>query len=287
MDTLSKREIFYSKSKKSYTYRSFTEQVKTHKGSYIIYTILRLLIFGIMITQLIDKDYHNVFICILTSGLLVLPSFFEIKWEIRLPSTFQNMLLFYIFCAEILGEVLEFYVLFPWWDIALHAFNGFWVAAIGYSFAVIMNKDDKTTYKISPKLVVIIAFCFSMTIGVFWEFFEFSVDTMFISDMQKDTVVKSISSVMLDPAGGNKAISVNNITNVIVNGQELGFDGYLDIGLIDTMKDLLINLIGAVVFSVLCYIHLKSDSKWNFISNFIILKNKKYDGKYDGIYSNI
>ncbi|QEK18940.1 hypothetical protein LAJLEIBI_02964 [[Clostridium] hylemonae DSM 15053] len=117
--------------------------------------------------------------------------------------------------------------------------------------------------RLSPVFVAIVAFCFSMTIGVIWEFFEFGMDQIFHFDMQKDTIVHTISSVMLDPAGGNHPEVIENITDAAVNGQSLGLGGYLDIGLIDTMKDLLVNFAGAVVFSVIGYFYVKNRGKGN------------------------
>ena len=107
------------------------------------------------------------------------------------------------------------------------------------------------------------AFCFSMTIGVLWEFFECFMDQMFLLDMQKDTIVHSIGSVMLDPAGGNTPVAIHDITDVIVitaDGAQhpLGLGGYLDIGILDTMKDLFVNFIGAVVFSFIGYFYVKN-----------------------------
>lgn len=108
-----------------------------------------------------------------------------------------------------------------------------------------------------------------MTIGVLWEFFECSMDLFFGLDMQKDTIVHSIHSVMLDPAGANTPVEIDNITDVVVNGQSLGLGGYLDIGLLDTMKDLFVNFIGAVVFSTIGYFYVKNRGKGRFAKRFI------------------
>ena len=102
-----------------------------------------------------------------------------------------------------------------------------------------------------------------MTIGVVWEFFEYFMDMNFGLDMQKDTVVHAISSVMLNPTGANRPEAIRGITSVVVNGQELGLGGYLDIGLIDTMNDLLVNFVGAFTFSVIGYFSLKHKGKKN------------------------
>ena len=104
-------------------------------------------------------------------------------------------------------------------------------------------------FDLSPFFLALTAFCFSMTIGVLWEFFEFAMDFFFHTDMQKDTVIHSIHTVTLDASRSNKVVSLEQIAQVQVNGQELGVGGYLDIGIMDTMKDLLVNFVGAAVFS--------------------------------------
>lgn len=132
--------------------------------------------------------------------------------------------------------------------------------------------------KLSPLFVAIVAFCFSMTIGVVWEFFEFSMDQMFHLDMQKDTVIHQIHSVMLDPTRSNVAVHIRGINDAVVKGESLGIGGYLDIGLIDTMKDLIVNFIGAVVFSIIGYFYIKNRGKGRFAKRFIPrLKSKDAD----------
>ena len=121
--------------------------------------------------------------------------------------------------------------------------------------------------------MAIVAFCFSMTVGVLWEFFECAMDQLLFLDMQKDTVVNTISTVMLDPTGGNKPQIIRGITDVILVTDQgeisLGLGGYLDIGLLDTMKDLFVNFIGAVVFSIVGYFYVKGRGKGKFAKNFI------------------
>ena len=137
------------------------------------------------------------------------------------------------------------------WDTVLHTLNGFLMAAIGFALVDILNRNKKISFQLSPAFLAVVAFCFSMTIGVIWEFFEFGMDQIFHLDMQKDTIVNTIYSVMLDPAGGNHVVGVTGIRDVAVNGEALGLGGYLDIGLLDTMEDLLVNFIGATVFSII------------------------------------
>lgn len=113
-----------------------------------------------------------------------------------------------------------------------------------------------------------------MTVGVVWEFFECAMDQFLKLDMQKDTILHTISSVMLDPAGGNHPVSVKNIADVILvhedgRQQALGLGGYLDVGLLDTMKDLFVNFIGAIVFSVIGFFYARGRGKRSMISLFV------------------
>ena len=143
----------------------------------------------------------------------------------------------------------------------LHTINGFLAAAVGFSLVVLLNDDERLTFDLSPFFMALTAFCFSMTIGVLWEFFEFFMDIIVHTDMQKDTVINNIYTVTLDATRTNTVVAVKNITDTAVNGESLGLGGYLDIGIIDTMKDLLVNFIGAVVFSVIGFFYAASKGK--------------------------
>ena len=156
----------------------------------------------------------------------------------------------------------------------LHTINGFLCAAVGFALVDLFNRDERFTFKLSPLFLAVVAFCFSMTIGVLWEFFEFSSDHFFATDMQKDTIVRQINTVELDETRTNKVVKIKNIDDVIIvhsDGTEesLGLGGYLDIGIIDTMKDLFVNFIGAVVFSILGFIYVKTRGKGKIASSFI------------------
>lgn len=160
----------------------------------------------------------------------------------------------------------------------LHTINGFLAAAIGFALVDILNKSKKVSVNLSPAYMAVVAFCFSMTIGVIWEFFEFGMDMIFGLDMQKDTVVNTIHSVMLDPTNSNIPVGITGIEDVVVNGHSLGLGGYLDIGLIDTMKDLLVNFIGAVVFSIIGFFYVKNRGKGKVAGGLIPrLKTKEAD----------
>ena len=240
-------------------------ELREHKSSAIVYFTLRALVIIMLVLQLLNRNYENVFLCILTLLLLVIPSLAQITFKVEMPI----IILVFIFSAEILGEISEFYLVFPFWDTVLHTLNGFLAAAIGFSLVDLLNRSDRTVFSLSPLFTAIVAFCFSMTIGVVWEFFEFGMDMIMELDMQKDTVIHTIRSVMLDPGGHNVPYAIQNITDVAVNGQSLGLGGYLDIGLLDTMQDLIVNFIGAAVFSVLGFFYVKSRGKGKVAGSFI------------------
>ena len=243
-----------------------------------VYILLRFLVILTMIAQFFNRDYESFFLCLLTLILLLLPTIVERALMVDLPNTLEIIIMLFIFAAEILGEIRSFYTTFYGWDTILHTINGFLCAAIGFALVDILNQSKKVSMKLSPLFVAIVAFCFSMTIGVVWEFFEFSMDQMFHLDMQKDTVIHQIHSVMLDPTRSNVAVHIRGINDAVVKGESLGIGGYLDIGLIDTMKDLIVNFIGAVVFSIIGYFYIKNRGKGRFAKRFIPrLKSKDAD----------
>ena len=253
--------------------RELREELKGKKTVVTIYIILRVLVILTMVAQFLNGNFENVFLCILTLVLFTLPTVIERRVRIDLPDTLEIIILLFIFSAEILGEIQAYYTYFHGWDTMLHTLNGFLCAAIGFSLVDLFNRNERFSLSLSPVFMAIVAFCFSMTIGVLWEFFECAMDQFFLLDMQKDTVINSISSVLLDPTGRQRPFAIHGITDLIVvaNGEQipLGLGGYLDIGLLDTMNDLLVNFIGAAVFSFLGYFYVKNRGKGRFTRNFI------------------
>ena len=156
----------------------------------------------------------------------------------------------------------------------LHTMNGFLCAAIGFALVDMLNRSDRFSFKLSPVYLALVAFCFSMTVGVLWEFFEYTGDTFLGFDMQKDTVISTIRTVDLDETRSNKVVTVDDIADVIIvhsdgSQEALGLGGYLDVGLNDTMKDLMVNFVGAVVFSIIGFFYVKQKGKGNFAARFI------------------
>lgn len=250
-------------------------ELREHRSSFIVYFTLRILVIVMLVLQLLNRNYENVFFCGLTLLLLVMPSLVQVTFKVELPTTLEIFILVFIFAAEILGEISEFYLVFPFWDTVLHTINGFLAAAIGFSMVDLLNRSEKIVFNLSPLFTAIVAFCFSMTIGVIWEFFEFGMDQLLGYDMQKDTVIHALRSVTLDPEGRNVPYVISNITETVVNGRDLGIGGYLDIGLIDTMQDLIVNFIGASVFSVIGFFFVKNRGKGRIVGRFIPRRKAK------------
>lgn len=272
--TKNRSQLFYEKYFDNYSKRNMT-----------IYLILRALVILTLIRQIFIGAWNNVFLCGLTLILFVIPAVIEKKFNLALPDALQVLILLFIYSAEILGEINEFYIVIPHWDTILHTINGFLCAAVGFSTIDILNQKEFFHATMSPIFVALVAFCFSMTIGVMWEFFEFGADQVLKYDMQKDVIQESISTVKLDPDGKNKATIINNIEKTIIQSKDKDGNivenviegGYLDLGIADTMQDLIVNFIGAVVFSILGLLYIKNRDKYKFAENFIpaMRKNKQ------------
>ena len=226
--------------------------MKKKRNVAVVYWLLRLSVIAIMVAQFFNHNFENVFLCVLTLVLLLMPTIMERRLKIDLPNALEIIIMLFIYAAEIMGEIHAFYTTYRGWDTMLHTMNGFLCAAIGFCLVDLFDRSEKSSLSLPPKYMAIVAFCFSMTVGVLWEFFECAMDQLLLLDMQKDTVVNTVVILVTDQG----EIS-------------LGLGGYLDMGLLDTMKDLFVNFIGAVVFSIVGYFYVKGRGKGKFAKNFI------------------
>lgn len=252
---------------------------ETKKSSIVVYILLRILVIICMVLQILRGDLNNALLCGLSLVLFTAPMLIRDKLKIELPNLLEIIIYLFIFSAEVLGEIYNFYGNIPNWDMMLHTLNGFLCAGIGFSLIDLLNENSEKL-NLSPLYVAIVAFCFSMTVGVCWEFFEFASDNILKVDMQKDEIITTISSTYLDENNSNNSVVVKNIGKTVVydnNGNVIKEidGGYLDIGLRDTMNDLEVNFIGAITFSVLGYAYIHNREKYKFASNFIPKKVKK------------
>ena len=249
-------------------------ELREHRSTFIVFSILRIMVLVCMIRQVFLHNYESFFLSVLTLVLLYIPSWLQVKLRIEIPIGLEISILCFIFAAEILGEINAFYIAIPGWDTILHTLNGFLCAAVGFSMVLLLNDNENLTFDLSPFFLALLAFCFSMTIGVLWEFFEFSMDYFLKFDMQKDMILHTVSSVMLDPNGANHPVVIRDIADVMIVHSDgtkelLGLGGYLDVGLYDTMKDIFVNFIGAVVFSVIGFFYARGRGKKSVVSLFV------------------
>lgn len=205
------------------------------------------------IILVVTHYYQNALYAVLTLLILVLLIMIEIFLKIRIPIVILILILI-IPVGALLGNSFNLYTEIPWLDDFLHTISGFVFACIGFGicemfFGKINNVKQFVGY-------LIIGFVFSLAIGLIWEMFEFAGTMIFNIDMQEDTIINNIYSFLLS---GNhyEMIKINDITKTIIyyqNGQIFEINGYLDIGLYDTLTDMLVCLIGSVIYLVVMII---------------------------------
>ena len=248
---------------------------KNERLALVIYFFIAALIVLCLVRQAYNHEYFNALLCLFSLILISLPSIIERKTRVELPQALEIIVVCFVFGAEILGEIENFYYHIPIWDSLLHISTGCLAAAVGFGAIDLINKHIKRI-SMTPLFVVAVAFCFSMTIGVIWEFFEYGADRFLKTDMQKDTVVSEIASVSFDQTHRNISVKVQGIEKTVIYDAQGGaiaeIDGFLDIGLADTMKDLLVNMLGALLFCIYGYLYLYRRDKYKFIEHIIIKK---------------
>jgi hypothetical protein len=172
----------------------------------------------------------------------ILPPFLEKKARINIPDFMEIIFVVMCICHFILGEIGSFYIRFKWWDSMLHTLSGSMIAILAYSLVGSLNLEDNRM-TIVPLFVSIFAVCFSITIGVLWEIVEFSADHFFGTNMQRYA-----NSNTLEPFVGRTALK-------------------------DTMKDLILDFLGAIFISVIGFIDMKRRKQ--AFKRWIIRKNLK------------
>ena len=247
---------------------------KNKRINLVVYLVLRFFVILCMVDQGFRGNWNNVVLCLATLILFIMPSILSKKFKVDLPNTLEIIVYLFIFSSTILGEIQNFYGVFAHWDTMLHTLNGFLCAAIGFSLVDILNNHDNFHITMTPGFVALVAFSFSMTVGVMWEFGEFAVDRYLVKDMQKDRIVNRISSVKINENNENEPIIIEDINKIEIysnNNKDIYTieGGYLELGLIDTMKDLFVNFIGAIIYLILGYLYIKNRDDYKFAERFI------------------
>lgn len=250
---------------------------------FVLYFVLRALVLVTLVRSAFLGHYEHMMLCVLTLVLLLVPSLIEHTLDIELPDLLESIILLFIFAAEILGEIDAFYIRIPFWDTILHTTWGFLCAGIGFALFDILNRSDSSKIKLTPLYMAVSAAAFSMCIGACWEIFEYLADSFIGVDMQKDTLVQTINTVWLDPTNSNVTIPVRDIASTqitLASGEVIQIPGgYLDIGIHDSMADLIVNLIGALVFAVIGFAYVKTRDSNSLAARFIPRVRRSRDRK--------
>ena len=182
--------------------------------------------------QRIKGDYVLILLqCIFGVFAMLLPSMLSKKMNLIIPSNMLIVYTLFLYCAIFLGEVRNFYYVIPCWDTILHTFSGAMLGSLGFSFISFLNKSERIPINLSPVFVAVFTFCFAVTLGVIWEFYEFFCDSLLNTNMQKFSLESGEQLL------GHAALS-------------------------DTMKDLIVDAVGAVFISSIGYISLKFKKGW-------------------------
>ena len=201
----------------------------------IVYLILRLIFGGGSSNEAgyhSDSDYLLMLMqCILGLVTIHLPGILERRLRFELPGLLYGFYIVFLYCAIFLGEVRSFYYLFPRWDSILHFFSSMMTGFFGLMVVTILNRDRHVSMNLSPLFVCLFAFCFSVTIGSLWEIYEFIGDGLFGLNMQKFMT-----------AQGELLVGHNALR--------------------DTMKDIIVDVLGALLASVIGMISIRRGTRW-------------------------
>lgn len=202
----------------------------------IVYTIVRI----IQTPSDYTSDYEYIKVrsdyilmllqCLLGLFVMTLPSFINRKFSIQIPTFVEVLYYIFLYCAIYLGEVRSFYYLIPYWDTILHAFSGAMLGALGFSLVSMLNREVSEYVRLSPFFIALFALCFAIAFGSIWEIYEFSMDIIFKTNMQKYMTYEGVVLV------GNTALS-------------------------DTMKDIIVDSLSALFVSLIGYTYLKNLEK--------------------------
>lgn len=219
-----------------------TKGTKEKMIRYIFFAICQLFCVGSLVYFSVTGTLSQALICALSVGCLCLPDLAERLFKMKIGLPMYLFVLAYAVCPT-LGHAYKFYYLIPWWDTLLHTVGGVVFAVLGaYLPKIILKKED-----VSVLLCALTGLLFSVFVAVVWEIIEYTADSLFFTDMQQDTFVHSIYSYLIGDKLGEIG-AIGGITSVTVNGVTL--DAYIDVGLIDTMTDVIFETLGALAYAV-------------------------------------
>jgi len=149
-------------------------------------------------------NWITLLISIATLGLTYFPHWFEHKYKIKIPLDFEFAIIFFVYAALFLGEVQNFYNLFWWWNILMHAASAVALGFVGFVIMYVINGAN--IIKTKPIWITFFAFCFAVSIGAIWEIFEFAMDQVFGINMQKTGLIDTMWDLIVDCLGALLAV---------------------------------------------------------------------------------
>ncbi len=207
-----------------------------------IMTFAFSIVWGIVDRENAGQSFMNAFTAFLFVVLSFLPNLLNAEFKLHIPATLQAVIVLFIFAAEILGEIHNFYDLFFWWDVMLHTFSGFIIGYIGFLIIYTLNRNPNVQIQMSLFGVCAFAFCFALACGAFWEIFEWSGDMLLGMNMQKGVYVKDVSEL---------APYINR------------WGRFMDPGLVDTMEDIIVDAVGALTAAIFGYFTIRKSRSEN------------------------
>lgn len=238
----------------------------------LVYIIVLLLTVISFVKAFNSGDIKNSILCIISMFLYFVPYIINKLLNIMFPVIVRITFVLFIFATIILGEINDFYVLIPIWDDILHIVQGFVVSSVGFSLIYLLFKN-KNIIRYEKILIALYSFCLSISVGVIWEVGEYITDYNMRVDMQKDKYIYEFKSILLNPKKNNEVIVVDKIGYTTIYDESgnkiITFNGYLDIGLHDTIDDLIDTAVGSILFCFIGCLYLHDKDKYDFIEIFI------------------
>lgn len=173
-----------------------------------------------LLVALSEGQWLTAFLVATIMTIVAAPFVFTLRLPINIPAEFSLLAVIFIFAALFLGEVRDYYERIWWWDIALHTTSGLLLGILGFLLVYVLNENRRVDLHMRPRFVALFAFLFAVAMGAFWEIFEFGMDQLFGTTMQKP--------MLGDPSG-----------------------------LTDTMIDLIVDTLGALIISLFGWWHMK------------------------------
>jgi hypothetical protein len=253
---------------------------KHFKRKFALYAITRIIFILVGIISALYEDYLTAFLCACALVVFLLPAFLYNKFNIKVPIALELSAVIFTFMCVVGGEIGHLYAHFPLWDKILHTFSGFLIAAIGLAFAEFFTKRKGSLLRLTPLFAVFFAFFFALGVEVVWEVLEYIIDTLTgTTDMQADYFINAFTSKKAGGETNPVPIIVNGIESVLItleNGETVLLPGYIDIGLADTMHDLIVGAAGALLFCTIEFIALtKHDRRMRRISESFVPKQQE------------